>query len=92
LYVDSSACEQGLIGALDVLPRAEERRREIDARRVRSDRDLVHLFRDPWRPPIAGEVYAARQRSLAAAFGADDLLPATAGAGMTRGEERSACA
>jgi len=84
-----TACEQGLIGALDVLPGAEQRRREIAARRVRSDRDLVPLFREPWRPPIGGAAYAERQRALAAAFAADDLLPAVDAAS---GEERAVCA
>jgi GT2 family glycosyltransferase len=87
-----AACEQGLTGALDALPAAERRRREIAARRVRADRDVVRLFRAPWRPPIAGDAYAARQRALAAAFGADDLLPADDHVLVRPGEERAACA
>ena len=87
-----AACEQGLIGALDVLPAVERRRRELVSRRKRADRDIVRLFREPWRPPIGGAAYAARQRVLAAAFAADDLLPAD-DQGMVRpGEERAACA
>jgi GT2 family glycosyltransferase len=86
------ACEQGLIEALDALPAVEQRRRDIAARRVRSDRDLVPLFREPWRPPIGGDAYAARQRALAAAYGADDLLPAGAQSVVAAGEERAACA
>lgn len=87
-----AACEQGLIGALDALPGAEERRREIAARRVRADREVVRLFGEPWRPPVGGAAYAARQRVLAAAFGADDLLPVDDVAPEPRREERSACA
>ncbi|MEW6270100.1 MAG: glycosyltransferase family 2 protein, partial [Thermodesulfobacteriota bacterium] len=60
----AAACLQGLREALELLPRAELSRRELAARRVRQDRDIVPLFGEPWRPPIAGDTYAARQREL----------------------------
>jgi len=70
------ACEQGVLEATALLPAMEERRRAIAARRRRTDREIVPLFREPWRPAIAGDAYLERQRTLAAAFGADELLPA----------------
>jgi GT2 family glycosyltransferase len=70
----AAACRDGLMGALDALPRAERSRRQIEARRVRPDAQVVPLFREPWRPPIAGDEYESRQRALAALFGAADLL------------------
>lgn len=87
-----AACETGTLEALALLPAAEERRRSIVARRKRSDRDLVALFAEPWRPPIAGDAYAERQRALAAAFGADDLLPPAPGATAAHAERGAACA
>jgi hypothetical protein len=53
----------------------EEQRRAFAARRRRSDRDVVPLFREPWRPAIGGDAYRARQRAHAATFGVDELLP-----------------
>jgi GT2 family glycosyltransferase len=81
------ACEAGVLQAVAALPAAEERRRTIASRRKRRDADVVPLFVEPWRPPIAGDAYAARQRTLAAVFGADDLLPRHAAAA-----QGSACA
>jgi GT2 family glycosyltransferase len=72
----AAACERGLLGALRALPAAERRRREIAERRRRGDAEIAPLFREPWRPPIAGDAYAARQRELAALFGAADLFSA----------------
>jgi GT2 family glycosyltransferase len=86
------ACERGTLEALALLPAAERRRREIAARRRRTDGEVVRLFQEPWRPPIGGDGYAARQRELAHAFGADDLLPpcdARTSPGMV---EQPACA
>ena len=87
------ACEQGVLEATALLPRMEERRRFVASRRRRSDRDLVPLFREPWRPAIGGDAYRARQRELAAAFGADELLPAESDdtSGRTT-EETARCA
>jgi hypothetical protein len=88
------ACLQGLREALELLPAAERRRREVAARRVRADREIVPLFAEPWRAPIAGDAYASRQRELAALFGADDLLPRpdVEVAAARRGDGRPACA
>jgi GT2 family glycosyltransferase len=72
----AAACERGLQGALRALPAAERRRQEIAVRRRRGDAQIAPLFREPWRPPIAGEAYAARQRELAALFAAADLFTA----------------
>jgi len=86
------ACERGTLEAVALLPSAERRRREIAARRRRTDREVVALFAEPWRPPIGGDAYAARQRELAHAFDADDLLPP--GGAQTPNErvEQPACA
>jgi len=70
----AAACRDGLMGALATLPRAEQRRREIEVLRVRSDAELAPLFLEPWRAPIAGDAYARRQRELAATFAAADLF------------------
>lgn len=86
------ACERGALEALALLPAAEHRRREIAARRRRPDRDIVPLFREAWRPPIGGAAYAERHRVLAAAFAADDLLPADDAVTSPRVEEQPACA
>ena len=87
------ACEQGVLEATALLPAMEERRRALAARRKRSDREIVPLFREPWRPAIGGDGYRARQSALAAAFGADELLPPETDetAGRTR-EETAGCA
>lgn len=84
----AAACRDGLMGALAALPRAERRRREIAERRVRADREIAPLFREPWRPPIAGDAYAARQRELAELFAAADLFADEAASGR----EAPACA
>jgi len=86
------ACERGALEAIALLPAAEGRRRDVAARRRRPDRDVVALFAEPWRPAIAGAAYAERQRALAAAFGADDLLPAEAAATHGAATEQPACA
>jgi GT2 family glycosyltransferase len=85
------ACAHGLMEALALLPSAERRRREIQARRRRTDREIAPLFGEPWRPAIGGAPYAERQRELAAAFDAGDLLPADAVAPAGH-PERTACA
>lgn len=86
------ACERGALEALALLPAAEERRREVAARRRRRDREVVALFAEPWRPPIAGAAYAERQRALAAAFAVNDLLPEEVPAAGGASAERIACA
>lgn len=87
------ACEQGILEATALLPAMEEKRRALAARRQRADRDVVPLFREPWRPAIGGAAYRARQCELASTFGADDLLPPESDetAGRT-GEETATCA
>lgn len=81
-----AACEEGVQEALALLPAAEERRQEIASRRKRRDADVVPLFVEPWRPPIAGDAYLDRQRELARLFGADDLLPASEQPASVTGE------
>lgn len=87
------ACEQGVLEAVALLPALEERRRDVASRRRRADREVVPLFREPWRPAIGGDAYRARQRALATTFGVDALLPPetddTAGASR---EETARCA
>ena len=86
------ACEQGVLEASALLPAMEERRREIASRRRRSDREIVPLFREPWRPAIGGDAYRERQRVLARAFGADELLPPEPDPTARRGiEETTPC-
>lgn len=87
------ACEQGVLEAIALLPAMEQRRRAIAERRRRADRDVVSLFREPWRPAIGGDAYRTRQRELAGAFGADALLPPESDetAGRTQ-EETARCA
>jgi len=70
----AAACRDGLMGALEALPGAELRRRALAERRVRGDAEIAPLFREPWRPPIAGDAYARRQHELAATFGAAELF------------------
>ncbi|HZR83305.1 MAG TPA: glycosyltransferase family 2 protein [Candidatus Binatia bacterium] len=70
----AAACERGLAGAVARLPFAEGRRRELAERRVRSDAEIAPLFLEPFRPAIAGEAYAERQREIAALFDAADLF------------------
>jgi len=74
------ACERGLLGAVARLPAAEGARRILESRRVRRDAEIAPLFCEPFRPSIAGEAYAARQRELAALFDAADLFEVPKGA------------
>jgi len=70
----AQACERGILGALALLPRARARREAIEGRRLRSDAEIAPLFLEPFRPPIGGAEYAARQSELARSFGAADLF------------------
>ncbi len=69
-----SACREGLFAATTALPAAERRAVELRRRRRRTDAEIAALFRDPWRPPIAGDRYARRQVEVARVFGACDLF------------------
>lgn len=71
-----AACEEGLAGAIARLPGAEAARRRIEEARRTRDVEIAPFFVEPFRPPIGGEAYLARQRDLAIAFDAADLFAA----------------
>lgn len=70
------ACREALLSAAPLLPAAERRASALRPRRRRADAEYAHLFVDPWRPPIPGDLYARRQAEIAAVFGAADLFRA----------------
>lgn len=70
----AAACERAVLGAAALLPRAQERRQAIQARRLRGDAEIAPLFREPMRPPIGGNEYAARLAEVARLFGMTDLF------------------
>lgn len=71
----AAACGAGLQAFVAALPALEASRQALQARRRRSDAEIAPLFRDPWRPAIAGEGYRARQAELARLFRVADLFP-----------------
>lgn len=63
-----------------VLPSLDQSRRDIQARRVRSDQDLIPLFRKPMQPLGDNDRYVAGYHAVVAAFDVEDVF-------STRGSE-----
>lgn len=59
---------------LEQMPSLQRTREDLQAKRRRSDRDLVPLFRQPMEPAVANERYLAGYQAIVEAFGIGELF------------------